>query len=54
MPPTNKPTTTNGFDKSKLTSIPSSAEPFTVEKNLISSVYAANKTNAPNLAEPMA
>ena len=54
MPPTNKPITTNGFDRSKLTSIPSNAEPDTVEKNLISSVYAANKTKAPNPADPIA
>ena len=38
----------------KVTIIPSSLEPETVEKYLISSVYAANKTNAPNPAEPIA
>jgi hypothetical protein len=38
MPPMSKPATTNGFDKSNVTVIPSKAEPLTVEKYLISSV----------------
>jgi hypothetical protein len=33
MPPINNPMTTNGLDKSKLTSIPSKADPDTLEKN---------------------
>ena len=37
-----------------MTVIPSNAEPLTVEKYLISSVYAANKTKAPNPADPIA
>ena len=36
--PTNKPTTTKGFDKSKVTIIPSKFDPATFEKCLISSV----------------
>ena len=54
MPPTKRPTTTNGFDKSKLTTTFSNFDPGRFEKNLISSVYAANKTNAPKPAEPIA
>ena len=33
MPPTNKPTTTKGLERSKLTVIFSSAEPLVFEKN---------------------
>ena len=54
MPPTRSPTTTNGFDRSKFTEMFSREEPLTLEKNLISSVYAANKTRAPNPAELIA
>ena len=43
-----------GENKSKVTTIPSKAEPASFEKCFISSVYAANKTSAPNPAEPMA
>ena len=34
--------------------MPSNFDPATVEKYLISSVYAANSTKAPNPAEPIA
>ena len=54
IPPINKPTTTNGLDKSNVTIIPSKLEPATLEKCLISSVYAANKTKAPSPADPIA
>ena len=37
IPPINKPTTTYGFDRSKVTTIPSRLEPATFEKCLISS-----------------
>ena len=43
------PATTKGLDKSKVTFTPSNADPLTVEKYLISSVYAANNTKAPSL-----
>ena len=33
-----------GFERSKVTTIPSKAEPDSFEKCFISSVYAANKT----------
>ena len=32
MPPINKPATTNGLDRSKVTLTPSNAEPLTLEK----------------------
>ena len=38
IPPINNPITTNGFDRSKLTEMFSKEDPFTFEKNLISSV----------------
>ena len=38
IPPTNKPTTTKGFDKSNVTTIPSRLDPDIFEKCLISSV----------------
>jgi hypothetical protein len=34
--------------------MPSNLDPATPEKCLISSTYAANKTSAPNPAEPIA
>ena len=43
-----------GFDKSKVTTIPSNLEPATFEKCLISSTYAANNTKAPKPADPIA
>ena len=54
IPPISNPATTKGFDKSNVTFTFSSADPLTVEKYFMSSVYAANKTNAPNPAEPIA
>ena len=48
------PTTTYGFDKSNVTTMPSNFDPTSFEKCLISSVYAAKRTKAPNQAEPMA
>ena len=54
MPPTKRLTTTKGFERSKLTTTFSSFDLGRSEKNLISSVYAANKTKAPTQAEPVA
>ena len=54
MPPIKSPTTTYGFDKSKVTAMPSKFDPATFEKCFISSVYAAKRTNAPRPAEPIA